>query len=135
MLVAEYAKRLSWKLDIRECEVKKELPAPKRKTEEAKLLLEAAREADRIVALDERGQLLSSREFAGKIGAWAQEGLSHLAFIVGGSDGLDEAALRQSHLTLSFGRMSLSHLLARAVLTEQIYRAQTILSGHPYHRD
>ena len=88
-----------------------------------------------VVALDERGESLSSRELAGRIGSWRDGGQSDIAFAIGGADGLDPSIRERAGLVLSFGRLTWPHQLARAMLAEQIYRAQQILAGHPYHRD
>ena len=87
------------------------------------------------MALDERGRQLGSRDFAQKLGAWRDQGVAEIAFVIGGADGLAESLRRRADLTLSLGQMTWPHMLARAMLVEQIYRAQQILAGHPYHRD
>lgn len=133
-LLAEYAKRLPWKLDVKECELKKTVAAEQKKTLETQLLLEASASAHRRVALDERGKLLSSEEFATTIGNWQQEGVSSLAFLIGGSDGLSDEGRASASLVLSFGRLTWPHMMVRAMLAEQLYRASTLLAGHPYHR-
>ena len=88
-----------------------------------------------IVAMDERGKTLSSRDFAGKIQNLQNEGLSQMQFIIGGADGLNDEIRQRSNLLLSFGKQTWPHMLARVMLLEQIYRAQQILKNHPYHRD
>ncbi len=132
-LFAEYSKRLPWKLMLKELELRKS--SGPRKADETALLLEATAPAERRIALDERGKSLSSREFADTIRQWQNQGVSSLGFIIGGADGLEAELLKPCHLLLSFGRMSWPHMLARAMLAEQLYRAHTLLSGHPYHRD
>ncbi len=132
-LYLEYAKRLKWKLECREFEAK--LPdAAQRKAREAALLLEACRGYDKIIALDETGKNLSSAEFAEQLKRWQGQGHSSFAFIIGGADGLDKRVLEASHLAWSLGKVTWPHLLVRALLAEQIYRAYSIISGHPYHR-
>ena len=86
------------------------------------------------VALDERGRALSSRVFAERLERWQQHA-SHIAFIIGGPDGLSAPVLKAAQETLSLSSLTLPHGLVRVVLAEQIYRAFTILDGHPYHRD
>jgi 23S rRNA (pseudouridine1915-N3)-methyltransferase len=108
--------------------------AAKRRDEEALALLKRTRHAQRIVAFDERGKALSSPEFAQLLAKLRDEGIGTLALLVGGPDGLGEAVRDAAHATLSFGAITLPHGLARVVLAEQLYRAATILSGHPYHR-
>lgn len=136
-LVAEYRKRLPWTLTIKEMEEKRPLPAEQRRAREAELLLQACTAAgiDRIVALDERGKELSSQQFATQLGDWQLQGATKIAFLIGGQDGLDEEIRKQAHLTLSFGRMTWPHMLVRPLLAEQLYRAYTILTNHPYHRE
>ena len=105
-----------------------------RKTDEAQRLLKATRTADVVVVLEERGRSLSSEAFAQWIAQRRDGGAKELAFLIGGPDGHGEAALQRASLKLSLGAMTLPHGLARVVLTEQLYRATTILAGHPYHR-
>ncbi len=102
--------------------------------EEAAALIARVPARARVVALDARGRLLSSEEFAALIAAWRDEGATAAAFLIGGPDGHGAAVAGASALTLSLGRMTLPHGLARVVLAEQLYRAATILAGHPYHR-
>lgn len=133
-LIQEYAKRLPWKLEIREMEARGGLPPEKRRAEEERLLLSACEGMERVVALDERGKSLSSREFSGVLSRWRGEGVASCAFVIGGADGLAETLRARAALMLSFGAMTWPHLLARAMLTEQLYRAHSLISGHPYHR-
>ncbi|KGM31825.1 23S rRNA (pseudouridine(1915)-N(3))-methyltransferase RlmH, partial [Inquilinus limosus] len=72
--------------------------------------------------------------FAKLLGRWRDEGRAEAAFLIGGADGHDESVRGRAELLLSFGRLTWPHMLARTMLAEQLYRAQTILSGHPYHR-
>ena len=108
--------------------------AAARKHDEAERLLRAAAKADFRIALDERGKALSSDAFAKLLGRKRDDGIATLAFLIGGPDGHGKAATDAADLTLSLGPMTLPHGLARVVLVEQVYRAATILSGHPYHR-
>jgi len=101
---------------------------------EAVLLERAVSKAALIVALDERGELLSSPEFAKRLGNWRDQGQSDLAFVIGGADGLTPKLRTRADFSLSFGQMVWPHMLARVMLAEQLYRAATILSGGPYHR-
>ena len=87
----------------------------------------------RTVVLDERGRALTSSELAAAFGKWRHEGRD-LAFIIGGADGLAADLKTQADMLLSLSSMTLPHGLARVALAEQLYRAHTILSGHPYHR-
>jgi 23S rRNA (pseudouridine1915-N3)-methyltransferase len=88
-----------------------------------------------VVALDERGVTLSSRDLAARLGGWRDSGRREIAFLIGGADGLGRAALDRAALVLSLGPMTWPHLLVRVMLAEQLYRAVAILQGHPYHRD
>jgi len=104
------------------------------KPAEAILLAKALPENATLVVLDERGKLLTSPEFAIKLSGWRDQGQAHLAFMIGGADGLDASLLKRADLKLSFGKMVWPHMLARVMLSEQLYRAASILSGAPYHR-
>lgn len=134
-LFEDYAKRLSWPVVAREVELKRALSGPLAKAEEGRLLLEAIGDRATIVALDEHGADWSSADFAGRIGAWRDQGVAELAFAIGGADGHAEALLKRAAATVAFGRMTWPHRLARVMLVEQIYRAQQIIAGHPYHRE
>ena len=133
-LFEDYAKRLRWPLELREVEERRPLPAAQLKAREGALVLAALPEGARLVALDEGGRALDSRAFAERIGRWRDEGLRDLAFAVGGAEGLSRDVLDSAALRLSLGPMTWPHLLVRPLLAEQLYRAQCILDGHPYHR-
>ena len=87
------------------------------------------------VALDERGQALSSIEFAKKLEGWRDAGKREARFLIGAADGHDEEQRRSADLLLSFGPATWPHLLVRAMLAEQLFRATSILANHPYHRE
>ena len=89
----------------------------------------------RTVVLDERGRALSSTELAAILGRWRDEGVREVRFLLGPADGHDPATRDSADLLLAFGPATWPHLLARAMLAEQLYRAYTILTGHPYHRE
>jgi 23S rRNA (pseudouridine1915-N3)-methyltransferase len=129
-----YTTRLPWAVTLKELEEKKPLPPEKRKAREAELLLGACPKGAVKVVLDERGKTLKSEEFAQKLLDFQQQGRSTFAFFIGGADGHGEELLKSADLKLSFGVMTWPHLLVRGMLAEQLYRAHTILSGHPYHR-
>ena len=106
----------------------------RRREDEAAGLLKLAREADYLIVLDERGKSLTSQAFARLLGKYRDDGTGTLALLIGGPDGLAEDVRAAAHAKLALGAMTLPHGLARIVLAEQLYRAATILAGHPYHR-
>jgi 23S rRNA (pseudouridine1915-N3)-methyltransferase len=120
---------------IVELEEKRRLPPTELKEREARLILDAAPSGARLVALDERGDTWSSRAFADRLAAWRDGGTAALAFAIGGAEGLGSAVIARADAVMSLGPMTWPHLLARSMLLEQLYRAQQILAGHPYHRD
>ena len=105
----------------------------RRQRESARLLKAVAGSAKRI-ALDERGEALASETFARRIADWRDGGAGEIAFLVGGADGHHPSLIAAADFVVAFGRATFPHMLVRAMLVEQIYRAMTILSGHPYHR-
>lgn len=104
------------------------------KASEGALLLAAIPQGAVVCALDERGALFTSPEFSNKIAKARDDGTSDLIFVIGGADGLAQAVLDRADFKLSFGKMVWPHMLARVMLSEQLYRAASILSGSPYHR-
>jgi 23S rRNA (pseudouridine1915-N3)-methyltransferase len=109
--------------------------AAARKSDEAKALSVQLPAAGLVVALDERGKTLGSDDFAQRLSRWRDDGKQAVSFVIGGADGLDPAFVRAADLTLSFSPLTWPHQLVRIMLAEQLYRATTILSGHPYHRE
>ncbi len=101
---------------------------------EGRRLLGAVRPADQVAILDERGTQLSTRELAVWLHERMQQG-EDLAFLIGGPDGLAPQVLARGNFTLSLSRLTLPHALVRVLLAEQLYRAHSILTHHPYHRD
>ncbi|WP_370650565.1 23S rRNA (pseudouridine(1915)-N(3))-methyltransferase RlmH [Kordiimonas sp. SCSIO 12603] len=135
-LVDEYQKRLPWKTNIIEIDMKKPAgTAAERKKREAERLLAAVPDGAALVVLDENGKNFKSREFAGKIDNWQMAGYSHIAFVIGGADGLDSSVLSRADLKIALGSLTWPHMMVRVMLSEQIYRAWSIITGHPYHRD
>jgi 23S rRNA (pseudouridine1915-N3)-methyltransferase len=132
-----YLKRLKWKIELREMELKnaQNMSVDKIKEGEGDLILKALRPSSKLILLDERGKQFASRDFAKLISEFGVNGDSDLTFVIGGADGLAPELLKKNHLKISFGLMTLPHLMVRSVLMEQLYRAQTIISGHPYHRE
>jgi 23S rRNA (pseudouridine1915-N3)-methyltransferase len=115
--------------------VRQRLPAAVLKAREAALILEALPARARLIALDERGATWSSRDLADRLAAWRDQSVAELAFAIGGVDGLGAEVLDRADAILSLGAMTWPHLLVRSLLLEQLYRAQQILAGHPYHRE
>lgn len=105
-----------------------------RKREEATLLEKALPENAVLILLDERGKALGSEEFAEMIGRFRDEGKRDLMIAIGGADGLDPDLKAKADVQVCFGKMTWPHQLVRIMAAEQLYRAVTILSGHPYHR-
>jgi 23S rRNA (pseudouridine1915-N3)-methyltransferase len=142
-LVQRYAERLSGMARGLGLSGPRQFEAPEsparrdldRKAEEAQLLLAQLPAGARVVLFDEGGRTLDSRKFASILGDWRDSGAPAAAFVIGGADGLGEALRAKADLVLSFGGMTLPHQIVRALVMEQLYRAATILSGHPYHRD
>ena len=135
-LVDEYLKRLPFKTSVTEIDIKKAAgTSAERKAQEAQKLLAAIPQGAAVVALDENGKALKSRAFAAKIDGWQMAGHKSLAFIIGGADGLDPTLLAKADLKLAFGTLTWPHMMVRLMLAEQIYRAWSINTGHPYHRD
>jgi 23S rRNA (pseudouridine1915-N3)-methyltransferase len=136
-LFEAYRRRLTWPLSLKEVEERRPLPAARLTTREGELLL-AALPAKAgglvVVALDERGKALASEAFARRIADWRDGGAQDLAFLIGGADGHAPAVRERADFVLSLGPMTWPHLMVRAMLAEQLYRAQQILAGHPYHR-
>ena len=129
-----YVARLPWRVDLKEIELKKEMAVDVRRAREGEALLAAVPEGARIIALDERGRADTSDAFAKRLGRWRDDGVRSVTFLIGGADGLDESIRKRADVVLSFGALTWPHMLVRALLAEQIYRAHTILTGHPYHR-
>jgi 23S rRNA (pseudouridine1915-N3)-methyltransferase len=133
-LFDDYVKRLSQPFELREVVEKRPLPAQKLRQREGELLLAAVPDGARVVTLDVGGRKLSSPALAKRLEEWREAGIRDLAFLIGGAEGLDSAVLDQADLALSLGAMTWPHLLVRVLLAEQLYRAQCIAVGHPYHR-
>jgi 23S rRNA (pseudouridine1915-N3)-methyltransferase len=120
-LFERYARRISWPLRHTELpETGGKLPEPQ--------------SPSRTVLLDERGDQIPSEAFAGILERWRDQGVREVRFVIGAADGHGEAARAGADLLIAFGAMTWPHLLARAMLAEQLWRATSILAGHPYHR-
>ena len=121
-------------LDIHEIPESRARDAAARSAQEAAAILAAIPEKSVLVALDERGQNIDSTVFARNLGRWRDEGLANTIFIIGGADGLSPDLRGKAKLRVAFGAATWPHQMVRVMLLEQLYRAATILAGHPYHR-
>lgn len=121
-------------LDRKEIDESKAASPAERMAREGAAILGASPNDARLAAFDERGKSADSAAFAQFIEAERDTGRKALWFVIGGSEGLDEAVLARASAVFSFGAMTLPHQLVRILAAEQIYRAMTILTGHPYHR-
>ena len=130
-----YAERLAWPITLTEIEERRPLKPAALKAREGELLLAALPRGASVVALDETGRHMTSRDFATLLGRWRDEGARDIALVIGGAEGLSEAVKARADLVLALGSMTWPHMLVRALVAEQLYRTQSILSGHPYHRD
>ena len=101
---------------------------------EAKLLRQAIPAGSTTCGLDERGKMMTSVDFAQYLANFRDQGISKIVFVIGGADGLEEDLKRSFHSKLSFGKMVWPHMMVRAMLCEQLYRAASILACTPYHR-
>lgn len=127
-IINEYIKRSSWHIQIKEKDNATQ-------QEEAAFLQSHIPAGAKVVVLDERGENIKSLELAHKIENWQSAGCSEICFLIGGADGHLQSTRDKADLLLSFGKLTLPHMLMRAVLSEQIYRIQKIIEGHPYHRE
>ena len=134
-LFEHFATRLKPSIEIREDNVQIKCSIDDLKRKEAELLLAAVPVGASIVALDKIGVAVPSSALAKKLGQWQDCGIRHIAWLIGGVNGHGTAVLEKANLTLSFGPQTWPHLLVRGMLAEQLFRAHSILIGHPYHRD
>ncbi len=127
-IIAEYVKRSGWDIVIKEKDNSTQ-------DDEAAFLQAQIPSSAKVIVLDERGENLKSLELAKKIENWMINGVSELCFLIGGADGHLSSTRARADLLLSFGKLTFPHMLMRAVLAEQIYRVQSIIAHHPYHRE
>ena len=121
-------------LDIHEISESRARDAATRMTEEAAAISAAIPQKSVLVALDERGDNIDSAGFARHLGRWRDEQVANTIFAIGGADGLSPDLRRKANLRMAFGAATWPHQMVRVMLLEQVYRAATILAGHPYHR-
>ncbi|MGB0681458.1 MAG: 23S rRNA (pseudouridine(1915)-N(3))-methyltransferase RlmH [Magnetovibrionaceae bacterium] len=133
-LLDAYAKRLKPRLTVIEVEDKRKLDVAERRRREAELIGHHLSDNAYLIALDERGKALPSETFADEIAKIRDQGRAELVFVIGGADGLDQSLRKRADKILAFGPATWPHMLVRVMLAEQLYRAQSILAGHPYHR-
>jgi 23S rRNA (pseudouridine1915-N3)-methyltransferase len=131
-LFERYNTRLRPRLTVIELPEERGTPAMVKRQEAAALLTVLPKDTF-LVALDLGGQMWDSEAFAGRLGQWAGRS-RRISFLIGGAEGLDASVISRADQVLSLGAMTWPHFLARAMLAEQLYRAQAILQGHPYHR-
>lgn len=134
VLFETYMKRLPWAWQLVEIPVSKAATSARRKAEEAQKLRHAVANCEICMALDETGKNIPSQSFAILLQEQRDLGIRKIGFLIGGPDGHDDSARQVCQRTLSFGTMTWPHMLARAMLAEQLFRAYTIVSNHPYHR-
>ena len=133
-LCEEYKSRINAKLSVMELESKYSDPQQANDQENRHILEKLDRNAF-VIVMDERGDGLKSLDFAKTVENLQNSGETHLQFIIGGADGLNDQVRDRANILLSFGQQTWPHMLARVMLLEQIYRCQQILAGHPYHRE
>ncbi len=133
-LCRTYLRRIDWPVRLIEVDAPPQRDAAIRRAREGERLLRAIDGAERVIILDEHGESVASADFARRLAAWADDGVRDVAFVLGGADGLDAAVHARADWTLAFGALTWPHELARVMLIEQIYRARTIMTHHPYHR-
>jgi 23S rRNA (pseudouridine1915-N3)-methyltransferase len=121
-------------LEVREIPESRARDATTRIAEEATAIAALMPEKSALVALDEHGDSIDSSTFARHLGRWRDESVANAIYVIGGADGLSPELQRKAKLRLAFGKATWPHQLVRVLLLEQIYRAATILAGHPYHR-
>lgn len=132
-LFAEYVGRLPWPLAVTEIADRGKDPTNVRIRREGEDL-RGKLPAGRLVALDESGRNMTSEKFAAMLGSWQDENVAAVNFAIGGADGHCPETLQRADNSISFGKATWPHQLVRVMLAEQLYRASTILAGHPYHR-
>ena len=121
-------------VDLREADESRARRPEDRKADEARAISALLPAGAQVLALDERGRAMASEAFAAEMGAARDRGLAAFSLVIGGPDGIDPAFAAAAALKLAFGAMTWPHQLVRVMAAEQVYRAMTILAGHPYHR-
>lgn len=137
LVFENYLKRLKWRVELKEFDLKnsQNFSVEKIKTGEGELILKALKPGSKLIALDENGRQFKSTDFSKLLADSAIGGFSNISFAIGGSNGLSQEVLNKAALKISFGLMTFPHLMVRALLAEQLYRAATIIDNHPYHKN
>lgn len=133
-LYDQYAARLAWPVDLVEIEDRRKLPPERRKRAETEKILGEITRGTALIACDATGKQIASESFAKTLQRFEDSGRDPVTIVIGGAEGLGTPVLDRADLVLGLGRMTWPHLLVRGLIAEQLFRAQAILSGHPYHR-
>ena len=133
-MLDHYQKQFKWSVKVKEFNVSVNDAVAKKK-QENELLLEAIDNGAYLIVLDETGKDIGSRDFAALIEKQQQISTKHIQIVIGGADGLTDEVRKRANYMLRFGKMTWPHKMVRLMLFEQIFRAQSIIDNHPYHRD
>lgn len=133
-LIADYITRTKWDINLIEVE-SKYTEAKAQQAHEQRLILEKLDEDSFIIVMDERGDGLRSLDFSHTIQKIQGTGVDKITFLIGGAEGFTDDVRNKANMMLSFGQQTWPHVMVRVMLLEQIYRAQQIIAGHPYHRE
>ena len=133
-LYNNYSERIRTPIRLIEVEARGKMSVPERRARESAAICNKLPPNAIVIALDERGVLLSSEDLSTRILRWTGSGHSEVAFLIGGADGHHASIIKRADLVLSLGPMTWPHLLVRGMIAEQLYRAECLIAGHPYHR-
>ena len=133
-IYSEYMRRIPWANELKEFKESTPFNRLEQREKESTILVNAIPADSKVVALHRDGKMLSSNEFAVQIREWRDLGAPSISFLIGGAEGHSSLVLKRADLILSFGPMVWPHLMARVMLSEQLWRSAAILTGHPYHR-
>lgn len=133
-LQQDYITRLKWPVQLIEVESKYS-DSKTQQEHEQRLILSKLDESSFVIVLDERGDGLRSLDFAQTLGKLRDTGIDKISLLIGGAEGFTDDVRSKANMLLSFGQQTWPHVMVRVMLLEQIYRAQQIIAGHPYHRE
>lgn len=133
-LQKDYITRLKWPVQLIEVESKYSDPKTQQEHEQ-RLILSKLDESSFVIVLDERGDGLRSLDFSQTLGKLRDTGIDKISLLIGGAEGFTDDIRNKANMLLSFGQQTWPHVMVRVMLLEQIYRAQQIIAGHPYHRE